>query len=348
MKMKFLALTTLVLIGTSFISGCNNSSSENKERNSTKIDGKYIELDNYYLCKNNEYMTDFDSAINNLNSDESSITNIILDDSEFEISLYGYTTQQKYSGTINNDDELKFNYQECFLPATKTIDFMTGQEISNNETIVNINENYDELNESAKKVRCDEMKRLNETGSFVNPLLPSAYDSSMDTFNVIPFCITRDMKLNAESPTMLKHNDDFLCIDVYGMKLDSKYKYGNDFTIKFDVLAPYVEDKYSVVNISEDKEVLEKIKMNLKNSITDNSDDFNTTIKFSDGKWEWYNSIGNLVNNGEYQESKQHKGFIEMYIANSSKFYHSSYDDPLLLYINHKGDIYYPAFIKFD
>lgn len=339
--MKFLALTTLVLIGTSFISGCNNSASGNKDKNVTKTAEEYVVLDNYYLLISDDYKTDFDSAIKKINPTSTSKLNVVLDDSKFEI-FDNQTSFLKYSGTIKNDEELKFEYQDFFMLNGKgEVDFN-----------VNIEENSDNYNESSsKKLRYDEMKKLNETGSFLQTMFPRIYKSKV-ALNVIPYCITRDIiSTNAAQspyPTILKHNGDFLCTDVFGMKLNSKYEYGADFIIEFDVLSPYINDKYSSVNMSEDEELLEKTKTNLKSSITDGSDDFNTTIKFSDGEWGWYNSSGNLVNNGKYQESKQHKGLIAMYVTKESKRYHSSYSIPLILYIDKKGDIYYPAFIKYD
>ncbi len=147
------------------------------------------------------------------------------------------------------------------------------------------------------------------------------------------------------------------------MELKGSYKKGKKFTVKFDPLAPISDDKSSIHNsIFNDMSKKELINYVIESDVPVNDDRhiiqlmFNLIgdlgegeIIFDDGKWEWYNGKGDLVNNGTYQESKDYPGLIGMYVDEDSERYIDSYSHvcPHLFYIDGK-DISYPCMVKMD
>ena len=75
--------------------------------------------------------------------------------------------------------------------------------------------------------------------------------------------------------------------------------------------------------------------------------DYDCTINFSDGEWEWYNKNGELINNGTYSESDKYQGLISMSVTEDSEKPDSIMIElcPLLLYI-YNGEIYSPYYLK--
>ncbi len=136
---------------------------------------------------------------------------------------------------------------------------------------------------------------------------------------------------------------DFLCTQTYAFNLAGNWKKGEDFTIEFNQLNSFYEDEYSwFQNMSEERK--EQVEYWISHDIGDFSGSYDTTIYFSNDKWEWYNSENELINNGKYQESDKYPGLIAMYVNDESK---NAIDAPtVLVFFIFEGKVYYPAFVK--
>lgn len=335
MKKKFLMLAIAASVGCCQLSGCGDSSSKD-DSDGSKSDGNYYSVNGVPIDKE-DWTDDFDSALDALKSSDN-YSCIVIEDDTFTISnVSGNSIEQTYTGAVKiSNSKIKFDYQKYAAINQK-----------GNEIIVGIDDEKEDLNR-AERTYLQNMEALNESGTYIDIVKPAlyCYDKMVD-YGVLPIFITSNMNVKRVSPVILECKDDFLCVDVYGMELNGKYKHGEDFTIDFNVLSPFTDDEYSYTNISEDDDYLEKMKQRLEKYIFC-GDDFDTTIEFSDGEWEWYNSDGDLINNGEYQESKKYKGLIEMYATENSEKYSRIYNEiaPLFFYIDNDGNIYYPGFIK--
>lgn len=192
------------------------------------------------------------------------------------------------------------------------------------------------------------MQKLNEYGSYCKFAAPSMNaDDKWNDFAALPYI--RYAKMNKECTDTLKTVDKFLCTDTYGIELDGKYKKGKGFTLKHDLEDTLKDDEQSPYRWEESPE--EWLEKKLRRAEIDyNCDDLESTIKFSDGKWEWYNDDDALLNNGKYEESKDYPGLIKMYVDEDSErcpdYAKNTY--PLWFYIADDGEVYYPAFVKVE
>ncbi len=237
-----------------------------------------------------------------------------------------------YDGTFSiKNGTIKFSYENYIAPG--------------NDYKVNINDKAEKVSIAAA---IDQMEKLNKTGSYCKYAAPTmnAYDKWND-FTILPFIrYTQGTKMDIDRPNTLKTVDKFLCTDTYGVELDGKYKKGKSFILKHDLEDTLAKDEQSCVTRDDElpERLLERAEMNY------HCDDIESTIKFSDGKWEWYNDEDALLNNGKYEESKNYPGLIKMYVDEESEkcpdYAKNTY--PLWFYITDDGEIYYPAFVKVE
>ncbi len=130
--------------------------------------------------------------------------------------------------------------------------------------------------------------------------------------------------------TYMHYNDGVLWFPLDDTKLVGKYKKGNDFKI---------ESSSEMINYSYKKFIEEN------NTLT---------ISFSDGSWELSDPDGELVSNGEYEESETIPGLLAVYITEGSELrfndYNSmrsmGYDRPYFIYITEDGEVTYPYMIR--
>lgn len=237
-----------------------------------------------------------------------------------------------YDGAFSiKNGTIKFSYENYIAPS--------------NDYKVNINDKTEKVSIAAA---IDQMEKLNKTGSYCKYAAPTmnAYDKWND-FTILPFIrYTQGTKMDIDRPNTLKTVDKFLCTDTYGVELDGKYKKGKSFILKHYLEDTLAKDEQSCVTRDDElpERLLERAEMNY------HCDDIESTIKFSDGKWEWYNDEDALLNNGKYEESKDYPGLIKMYVDEESEkcpdYAKNTY--PLWFYITDDGEIYYPAFVKVE
>lgn len=195
------------------------------------------------------------------------------------------------------------------------------------------------------------MEELNKTGSYPTWFMPSP--SASDRFNyifVIPLLYTRRFNFSAKDCAFqLFAFEDILAAETYGISLDGSYKKGKDFVLSYDYIEMLTEDPYSYYSLrseSEKESALDTYKETAKNAFSSDASD--TTIEFSEGRWEWLNHEGELINNGEYQESSDYPGLIAMYVTEDSLVTEAPNDITLtLLYLN-GGKVYFPCFVSAD
>lgn len=250
-----------------------------------------------------------------------------------------------YDGTYSiEDDKIHFYYENKTVP--------------DSDMVVNINDDYGD-DERSKKAILQEMQSMNETGTYIKTIAPSlAYNDKSIDYNVEPFFINT-ISNNLEKynvPVYLISKGDFLCVPTYGFELNGDYSFGNDFKINFNQQTSLIDDPASIYNIYKNyendeakaDEYLEKFEMRCEPQFVNG--EFDTTIEFSDGEWKWYNADGELINNGKYQESKDYKGIVSMYLTDDSKNCEkiTKMLDPLLFYIADDGEIYYPGYVKMN
>ena len=72
-----------------------------------------------------------------------------------------------------------------------------------------------------------------------------------------------------------------------------------------------------------------------------------TRIEFSGGKWKWYNSAGELINDGIYKESEEYKGLIAMFVTEESANPNKDFIlmSPEFLYLS-GGEVWLPYMMK--
>ncbi len=267
-----------------------------------------------------------------------------------------------YDGTFSiKDGTIKFFYEDYIAPQ-KDMKVNINDKVEYDDDILDrTSDKLDGLSDDEKKelikkeqekrasaAAIDQMEKLNEYGSYCKYAVPGMNTSDTFTdFAILPFIrYTSGTRIDIDSPNTLKTVDKFLCTDTYGIELDGNYKKGKSFTLKHDLEDTLEKDEQSCVTRDDEllERLLERAEMNY------HCDDLESTIKFSDGKWEWYNDEDALLNNGKYEESKDYPGLIKMYVDEDSEKHqdHALVLYPLWFYIADDGEIYYPAFVKVE
>jgi len=267
-----------------------------------------------------------------------------------------------YSGTVaQNKDELHFNYKDLKLS------FYSQQVIARLGESINISADsaYDHESDSRfadiAKYDSEMMRKWNATGSILHGTgvggpIPNNYlsfrnlDRSiyyklyplyLDTYSII------DNYPTEESEIQVKVKNDFLCVDTYGLSLNTTYTHKAAFSLNFNYKKAMEDCKYSRLyrlDGTTDPDLI----YTLQSIYGDSGEHYDTTIEFADGKWTWKNSSGNLINNGSYIESEKYPGLIEMDISEQSATYQLCNRSVTYFYIADDGRIYYPYYIKVE
>lgn len=304
------------------------------EEAQTSVIGEYVSLSHY---KSSDTVPAFYKNIDEgiqMFRDESPMLSLTA--SEFEIDMLD-GSGGKYKGTYSLEKSgIKFNYQDRI----------------SSKNVININDPTDNF---AVKAAVEKMTEMNMTGSYYEPCMPAMYLYDKSWIGLPEFFQykTSSYKLGSHQSMILKPIDQFLCVDTYGFKLNGSYSQYSYFSIDYNFMDTMLDDSNSdYYSWSSDKreEYLETIKKYKCEYLGIDNENYNTTIYFKDGKWTWYNSENELINNGVYQESSQYPGMIEMCYSGESKHYinegYRDYFMPLLFYIADDNSIYYPALIK--
>ena len=197
------------------------------------------------------------------------------------------------------------------------------------------------------------MEKFNETGTFYNLVGNSInFSDKIKDFNIMPLFVQNVTGNNKQEdvPVYLYRIDDLLCVPTYGFKLDGKYKAGKDFTVDYNALATYLDDEYSkyyLFGYDKEKSRADDLKEVLERQLGSTDD---TKLEFSDGRWEWYSSDGELINDGVYQESSEYEGLIAMSITDDSVHCDADFKvlSPIFFYIDDSGSIWLPYMMKVD
>lgn len=316
-----------------------------------KVDGTYVSING--LSSPAEALRDdvdggIDDILDEAEDAEDAATFISFDDGEFEMQYN--TGQSTYYGKYRNEESaLLFDYTE--YAALSLAD--------NSRKYYHIDDDPD--GNPAAEAIIERMEDFNDSGTYPMQCVPQIYviDKNQDYGMYPTFMMKGSLmgRLTEGDAVFLKPMGKFLCVDTYGFKLDGKYKAGKDFEIVYNVYDTVYDDEYSLYSVLRtDNDIVER-KLDYYYELGFEQDDWDedsdTTIEFSDGEWKWYNEEGHLINDGEYQESKDYPGLIMMTITEDSDRVDTdsgpwkTYSNcaPLLFYI-HDGQIYYPAFVK--
>ena len=330
-------LASLMLLSCT---ACGDSDDDSKSGNTTVTSiagGKYVHIYGagiYAL----QWKEDIDGYIKNNSVASSESYFVELNDGKAVIKFPIHAGEREMHGSYKqNSDVLRFEYSEL-------IDYKDG-EVTHKLSI------SDEGDSRYEKSAVKSMRSFNENGCF--PLdIKEAGAGLGNGYNTLPNVTHRnangEYKIKAEPSCDLKYEGDMLCIDVYGFELDGNYSSGKDFKVSQNWLRCMNDDVMGHSNISTGDRSFKDIGDAIGVEDASDADDYNCTIEFSDGKWEWYNSQNELINNGIYEESQDYPGLIAMYLSNDSKNRQKdgSYM-PLTFYVN-GDDIYYPEYVKIN
>ena len=290
---------------------------------------------------------------------------VIFDSGRFRgYQTFGKMMTVVFSGKFSeNDKKIVFSYEK-YETKTQTGDI---ESVSADEEPVPCDEDIvtgkkqvsDELYiaETKKKIRntwIEQLRDMNREGGYLSRISPSVYSADIP-FDFVPAFYALNNK-RGDPPISLYHLGDLLGYATYGLNVRGEYVQGGDFVLDFDQLAVYNDDPFSPCKHGKNDENPEKSIEDIEKKIRadykiSSSDAVSSAISFSDGKWEWKNSSGSLLNNGSYQESKKYPGLIAMYTDSSSKRKESEFSldegyATLMLYIADDGKVYYPYFAK--
>ena len=263
---------------------------------------------------------------------------VIFDSGRFRgYQTFGKMMTVVFSGKFSeNDKKIVFSYEK-YETKTQTGDI---ESVSADEEPVPCDEDIvtgkkqvsDELYiaETKKKIRntwIEQLRDMNREGGYLSRISPSVYSADIP-FDLVPAFYALNNK-RGDPPISLYHLGQ---LAVYNDDPFSPCKHGKN-------------DENPEKSIED---IEKKIRADYKIS---SSDAVSSAISFSDGKWEWKNSSGSLLNNGSYQESKKYPGLIAMYTDSSSKRKESEFSldegyATLMLYIADDGKVYYPYFAK--
>lgn len=283
------------------------------------------------------------------------------DGSDFEMTEFkaGVKTTNVYKGSYKvKDGKIAFNYKTVtFGKEKKVYDVADGVPEFDNSIILNRTKVDEEVYnaEVQKKIQAtlvNHMLTFNESGTYYQ-YVGNRIDFSGNSYyayNILPMVVQNVVGVNKRDdiPVYLYPVDDLICVPTYGTKLDGSYKYGKDFTIVYNAMDTYLDDEYSRYYINgwdKDSEKTENMRSSIESQLGSTDD---TKIEFSDGKWKWYNSAGELINDGIYKESKGHKGLIAMFLTEDSARPDEDFISlsPIFLYLDDSGKIWIPYMMK--
>ncbi|MBR4201223.1 MAG: hypothetical protein IKQ91_08125 [Oscillospiraceae bacterium] len=320
---KHILNTAAALAAAVLLTGCNFGADVN---NST-----YIDINGSY---NNaaDFRNDPDAALNAViaATDPEPAESIALDDGSFTIRKHlNATDEAAWSGTFTLENgRLNFQYESVMSGGKGTQDF-SGQ-----------------------------ISALNETGAYpyAASVLPQLYrtDSARTLSAKLPYFLLRV----DNSPAVLEAHSDFLCVPVYGFKIEGAYKKGSDFTATYEPEKTLRDDRFSEAYYNEadrsfadqpdENWINERLNILANRYGVEKGGNMQFQLTFSGEKWEMAGSDGNVIGKGGYKESAKHSGLIVMYAEPDDPNDSRMLEDirPLFLCIDENNAVYYPAFIK--
>lgn len=266
------------------------------------------------------------------------------DGSDFEMTELqaGGRILKVYKGSYNvKDGKIVFNYK------TTTVDNHGEKEVYDVADGVPDDDESAEFRIQAAVIK--RMQTLNETGTYYQ-YVGNRIDFSdiFIAYNILPMVVQNvfGSTKRDDTPVYLYPVDDLICVPTYGTELDGSYSYGKDFTIVYNAMDTYLEDEYSRYYMAQDDSFRNNLKTNIEKQLGSTDD---TRIEFSGGKWKWYDSDGELINDGIYKESEEYKGLIAMFVTEESA--HMNKDSiimsPEFLYLS-GGEVWLPYMMKAD
>lgn len=254
--------------------------------------------------------------------------------------IYNY----KKTVTVDKEGEKKSYYLTDGVPEVDQHIIMKTKKVTDEEYKA-------EVEKKKQAAIVERMIKFNDTGTFYT-FVGNRMDFSdrYVAYNVMPMVVQNVMSGNKRDdiPAYLYPVDDLICVPTYGTELDGSYKYGKDFTIVYNAMDTFLEDEYSkyyVLGWDKDSQKVENLRSTIESQLGSTDD---TKIEFSDGKWKWYNSAGELINDGIYKESEEYKGLIAMFITDDSLNCVKDFKilSPEFLYLDDSGKIWIPYMMK--
>ena len=340
MKLKMLAAFAAAAVLAGGLASCGSGDDESKSEKkagASTAGGKYVRIYGAGLYAL-QWKEDIDGYIKNNSTASSESYFVELNGGKAVIRFPIQEVEREMHGSYKqNGDVLEFEYSEL-------TDYKDGEVI--HELSIN-----DEGDSRSEKNAIKSMKSFNESGCF--PLDINEAGSGLGNgYNTLPNvthrAVNSSYKIKTEPSCDFKCEGDMLCIDVYGFELDGSYSSGKDFQVRQNWLRCMNDDPMGNSDISAGDRTFKAIGDAIGVEDASDAGDYDCTIEFSDGRWEWYNSRNELINNGIYEESQEHTGLIAMYLTADSKNQQKdrSYM-PLTFYIN-GDDIYYPEYVKIN
>ena len=331
MKKLVIGLMCLAMLGTC---GCSGKATMKS------VEGEYVSLG--FAASGDDYGYDFaddeldDFLEETIDGDETYI--LELADGEFETENVLFEIDAGGKFELDDNGRINFDYEEF-----RGVDIDT-KEIGFKERAA---------------IEC--MEELNDKNNYLFGLGSFGMTANGDIFPFTMYVPALNVYYesalngNLQDGVTVYAKGDFVCRDASGAELEDDYKQGKGFSISYNYLDTFENDETAYVkSYMEDKEQqLDMLKSTLRNTMDIDGElnrDFDTTIEFEDGEWEWLNKEGKLLNNGEYQESEKYKGLVVMYITEDSENYLQREKSTIktqrvFLYI-HDGEVYAPIFIK--
>jgi hypothetical protein len=335
MRNRLFSLTAAIILCAG-MTGCGE-----KSGNESAPQGTYVVIKRFETNQR-EYMKEYES--NGLDSVLERIVNGEVNDSNETVKFSSRSFELKstrHNGVLSHDFSGKFSVKngEIVMKYTSAVD-KEGETVSAS----------DKFNENEDRLKASLVRSLNlytERGGYYGEILqPAALIDRPPAYYYFP-CLS---SISKSEPAVykLKLQNDFLCTDAFGCKLDGSYQPGEDFTIQYDRIEALNSDpNYILVNQEHLEQNIAYQKDTMNNQW--NTASTSTTVSFSNGVWEWKTADGNLINNGVYQESKQYPGLIAMTLSDSSaagnEYTVFKTMIPVFLYVN-EGKVYSPCLIK--
>ena len=308
----------------------------------TKPDGLYIPLEKGYFGDDNDFWKSMsidehiqDMTDKSYDEDEMHFYGMFqLNGDTFE--MYSVAFEYSYKGGNDPEEPRFFN--------------TTSGTVTTEDDGMHLNytgfEQLDKSNGTPEKGKVDE--ELSDKNTYIVPntgrgveslvwtITKSEPMSAGNTNLPVMFKTNFETKRDADTgedvikQTYMHYNDGVLWFPLDDTKLVGKYKKGNDFKI---------ESSSEMINYSY-KKVIEE-----NNTLT---------ISFSDGSWELSDPDGELVSNGEYEESETIPGLLAVYVTEGSELRSNNYDfmrsmgydRPYFIYITEDGEVTYPYMIR--
>ena len=346
MKLKMLAAFAAAAVLTGGLASCGSGDDDNDKGSSAggaKLSGEYCTIVPLTGHKMSEDMS-LDDYIEESRDYYAGVDfkQLDFDGSDFEMteSQLGGRILKIYKGSCKvKDGKIVFNYK------TTTVDNNGEKEVYDVADGVPDDDGSKQARIQAGLV--NKMQTLNETGTYYQ-YVGNRIDFSdrIIAYNILPMVVENvfgSIKSD-DTPVYLYPVDDLICVPTYGTELDGSYSYGKDFTIVYNAMDTFLEDEYSRYNLSQNDNFRNNLKPYIEEQLGSTDD---TRIEFSGGKWKWYDSDGELLNDGIYKESEEYKGLIAMFVTEESANPNKDFIlmSPEFLYLS-GGEVWLPYMMK--